>query len=591
MSFLKKIQHLLKKDSSDQAPSPKGSKTSLLKNLKSASSSGGQQTRLFFYSNGFQLSAAVISREGQQLKIQGYAHYPEMHEDTLSTVLSDLSAHVSKLPSHAIMLHSRMALGLLDLPISDNNQLTEDKIANIVRWEMETLYAEQAPQWNIGNLLVQIGIISDLERDAIVEIQNQHRHRAASSGGKLPRFGEIVISQGKLDQQTLEKYLALQNQIQQDDTKVQCGWYQSAPEASLFCAAMSNEEHSRWLAIFYQLKLHIDRFYPVNGSLCSLIDPTPGQCLIELHVETIVFSIIEQGAVQSMEIVNTFDVSLNADDILARIQQLATSFSSIILWGDHPRTDTIFKQLSEQLELPLSFLKWPDEKLSCGPEVKNDNFLYPLLGVAQDYFFQNLNNGRIPYVQGMPPPPRFYQQKKWKIISGLLLTLVLMFGTHSYFKDELEQAQKDIDHLKNNYKVLKKTNKKMKKDNAVYSKLELEFNSLKDSFTALQIQKKAVEVNLIERQKFMRELLPILIKSIDKEVVIDSLNEDSWYQFNLTGWALNLAAVSRFERALSRQLGTFNMIISKSPTSLLKTGERAGAYRFNFQLTRKKKII
>jgi hypothetical protein len=591
MNLLKKLQTLIKKSPADKAQSSSKEGNALFKKFKLKPAANKQNERLFFYTDGFLLSAAIITREGDKLKIQASAHHSAIAEDTLANVLRDLSAQSGKLPSHAIMLHSRMALGLLDLPTADNALLTEDKIANIVRWEMETLYGEQAPQWNIGSLLVQLGIITDHERDDIVKIQLQNKHRAASSGGKMPRFGEVAVSSGKVDQQTLEKYLALQSEMQTDDAKVQSGWYQSTQDANIFCAAMSIEEQSRWVLLFDECNLHIDRFYPVSGSLCALIEPEPLQGILELHAGSMVFSTLAQGVVQSMDILNTMERSLTTEDILKSIQLQDKSFKSLYLWGDHPRTDTLFEELAARLDTPLAFLEWPAEKLVENTAIENDNFLYPILGVAHDYFFQDLNNGRIPYVQGMPPPPRFYQRKKWQVAVGVISAILLMGATNHYFQNQVDQAQSDIERLKLNYKKLKKSNKKLNRDNVSYRKLDAEYNTLDESFKALQIQKKAVEVNLIERQKFMREFLPLLIKSLDQNVVIDSLGEDNWYQFRLTGWALNLASVNRFERALARKLGVFNMIINKSPSTLLSSGELAGAYRFNFQLIRKSKVV
>lgn len=552
-------------------------------------SGNAQNARLFFYTDDFQLGVAVIAREDEQLKILASAYATEIAEGTLEKVIADISAQVSKLPDRVILIHSRLALGLLDLPVTDNKQLTEDKKASIIRWEMETLYGEQSPQWSIGSFLVQVGIITDTERDAIIKIQQQNRLRAASSGGKLPRFGEIAVSQDKLDQKTLEKYLALQNEFQQDDTQVQCGWHQSDQEANLFCAAMSAKEHSRWINQFDALNLRIDRFYPVSGALSALISAEPLQCILELHSGSMVFSILEQGVVQSIDIVNTLEHSLTLKDLLNTIQQHDKPFTSLYLWGDHPRTMELFEQLKESLDIAIVFLPWPAEKLVADSAAQTEPFLYPLLGVAQDYFFQKLNNGRIPYVQGMLPPPRFYQQKKWQAGVAVLSIILLMMAINGYLKGQVVQAQTEVERLKENHKLLKKNNKKLVRDNSKYNRLEVEFNTLKETFAALQVQKKAVEVNLIERQKFMRDFLSLLIKSVDKDVVLDSLTEDQWYHFRLTGWALNLAAVNRFERSLTRHLGLFDMIISKSPSRLLKSGELAGAYRFNFQLTRKKR--
>jgi len=561
-------------------------KPSLLKRFKLKASTKKQNARLFFYTDGFQLSAAIIAPKDKRLEILASAQSNQLTEQTLADLLLNLSTQVEQLPEHAIMLHSRMALGLLDLPIADNKALTEDKISNIVRWEMESLYNEQAPQWNIGSLLVQLGIITDLERDHIVETQKQNKQCAASFGGKLPRFGEIVVSQGQLDQTTLEHYLSLQNEMQESDNSLMSGWYKSAQGSTLFCTAMSTQEQYRWIKLFDQNQLRIDRFYPVSGSIAALISPESSQCILELHPNFLVFSLLEKGVVREIEIFNTLERSLSIDDVLNLIQQYDSQIDVFYLWGNHARTEALFEQLKSKISKPLVFVNWPAEKLIETSKFKPDNFLCPLLGVAQDYFYQDLNNGRIPYVIGMPPPPRFYQQKKWQAGIGVSFVLLSLIGTEVYFNQQVKQSQADIDKLSRNYKTLKKNNKELNRDNKRYLKLENKMYTLETEFESLQRQKKAIEENLIERQKFMQAFLPLLIKSIDKDVVLDNLDEVSWYQFRVKGWALNLNAVNRFENALIKHLHGFNMLISKSPSSLMKSGDLAGAYQFDFQLIR-----
>ena len=561
-------------------------KPPFLDKMQFKASRSKDNARLFFYTDGFQLSAAIIASEGDRLRLLASSQSQQLTDQTLADTLLDLSTQVVQLPLYAVMLHSRMALGLLDLPVAENKALTEDKISNIVRWEMESLYGEQAPQWNIGSLLVQMGIITDLERDHILETQKQNKLRAASFGGKLPRFGEIVVSLGKLEQPRLEYYLNLQNEIQETDNSLMSGWYQSLADTALFCTAMSTQEQYRWIKLFDQNKIRIDRFYPVTGSISALIEPEPSQCLIELHPGSMVFSLLENGIVQLMEIFNSVERSLMVDDVINLIRQYETRIKIIYLWGNHTRTEALFEQLNHQLSMPLLFVSWPAEKLTENTPCQRQSFLYPLLGVAHDYFFQSLNHGRIPYVQGMPPPPRFYQQRKWQAGIAISVVLLALTGTEYYFNQHVSDAEIAIEQLNKKYKTLKKNNKKLNRENKRYLKLENKMYTLEASYEQLQKQKKAIEDNLIERQKFMQAFLPILIKSIDKDVVLDNLDEESWYQFRIKGWALNLDAVNRFENALIKHLNDFNMLISKSPSSLMKNGDLAGAYQFDFKLIR-----
>ncbi len=547
-------------------------------------------SRLFLYSDGFQLTAAVIACVDNRLTIQATAQSSETPGSALQEVLATLNSKLDEVPQRAIMLHSRIALGLLNLPVTENNQLDDNKVANIVRWEMETLFNEQAPQWQIGSLLVQLGIISEQERDDIVERLQQHRHRAASFGGKLQRFGEIVVEMGRLDNEELEHYLNLQSELQEGDNHFKCGWHTSAGGEEIFCAAMSQHEMQRWMEAFAESSLRIDRFYPLAGTVAALLENDTRVCLLELHPMQLVCSILHEGCFQQMEIVNCVDRSLTVEDVVLLLQRLQAKQHKLVLWGSHPRTEALCQQLQQQCEEPLLQLTCPPNLVNNIDSLQQQPMLMPLLGVARDYFFQTLQQGRVPYVQGMAPPLSWYKQSRWQWTAAASVLLLVLLTYDLTLQGRLSASQDKIAQLEKGYKDQRKDNKRLKRDNRRFAKLDKELQQLERDYDNLQRRKKAIEENLIQRQKFMQELLTILVNSVDEEVVLEGLSEENWYHFRLNGWALNQAAIHRFDQKLNRQLSSYNMRVSHSPSNLVRNGELSGAYRFNFELVRKKPV-
>ncbi len=539
----------------------------------------GAHARLFFYSNGFILNGAVIARDGDGLKVLAMAESKQLPQQALPTLLQELSQQLGGLPNKAIMLHSRMALGLMDLPVEGAKNLPRDKLDNIVRWEMETLYQDQAPQWNIGNILVQLGIISEQERDDTVQYQQQERHRAASFGGKLLPFGEILIEQGKLESEQLEQSLKMQSQFQEGDSQIAFGWHQAASEGGLFASAMSELERQRWLEAFAENKLHIERFYPAMGALAALLPEEENQCLLELHPTHLVCNVLKKGLFQKIDIVDHHNSSLQLSDVENILQRTDGSLNNLYFWGNYPRTDALLNEL----DYPVATLAFPDFLLTQ-PPTRQAPFLMPLLGVARDYFNQNLQYGRIPYVMGMAPPLAWFKQRSTQVgmvVVGIFAALLL---TDVYLQQQIGDLSAKIVKINDETRVRSKQAKQRKRDNKRYRVLDDQLMTLEQQLTALQAKKQAIEGNLINRQKFIQQFLPMLVAGMDEHVMLDSVIEESWYRFQVSGLAANQAAIDRFQQNLSRFLPEHGMKLGNTPSNLIKQGEQAGAYRFLLEL-------
>ena len=104
----------------------------------------------------------------------------------------------------------------------------------------------------------------------------------------------------------------------------------------------------------------------------------------------------------------------------------------------------------------------------------------------------------------------------------------------------------------------------------------------------LQSEKQLVEQVIVKRQSFMSRLLPVLSESINDGVVLESIKENQWYEFSLTGKAVDQASIDDFNQVLSISLESLHMYIDKSPSNF--SGDAAlmqnGVYAFEFLLKR-----
>lgn len=543
----------------------------------------GHPTALLIgYTDGIHLDAIIVQRRAQQLHLLATSQRVLLTEQGLSELLQDFQQQTEVRPARAWLVHERMASGLLELPGGDKLQLTEEKIGNIVHWEMETLYGDQVQPWKIGSLLVALGHLDAVGREDVLQLQKQQRQRAAGVGGKIQRFGELAVAENLLSAQDVEQALQWLDDYSDHHNAISSGYQVQHGRPDVYATAISEQEKHRCMNLFEQAGVCLDGFFPVSA-LLPIYPKQSGGVSVCLETQTQIICADMQGThIVNFEAVNRQDNSLPETNLKSLLHACNSATQPWYIWlqsGVQPQAGNsiaqLYGQMAETIPLPEEF-------------IGADNALpdhLPMLAVAWNYFFPE-HGVASAYVIGSPPPPPFYRKKNVQLAAVGLFVLLLMLSFDSYYHHQLDSTRQELSELNEIIRNKSKTNKQRKHDNRIYAKLESELTQLQQTYTDLQQRKQAIEVNLIERQQFMRAFLKQLIDSIDQDAVLEEINEDNWYVFQLRGWALNQAAINRFESKLTRTLQTFNMHISKTPSTLVEQGELSGAYRFDFEIVR-----
>jgi hypothetical protein len=91
---------------------------------------------------------------------------------------------------------------------------------------------------------------------------------------------------------------------------------------------------------------------------------------------------------------------------------------------------------------------------------------------------------------------------------------------------------------------------------------------------------------MLKRQNVVEKLLPTLAHSINDGVILDSLNETDWYQFSITGRAVDQSSIDEFNRVLSINLQPLELQVVDSPSRLDNKTDfnYGGVYVFEFTL-------
>ena len=125
---------------------------------------------LVLISDGFGLLATVVDKkEGEITIVASSRSNLSEPSSALIEVFGRLSVSYGKLPKDTIMLHAHTIPSQLDLAIENINAIEEDKLQELIRWEMESIFADLVPRDNLGWLMVGLGYITEEQRDSLIK--------------------------------------------------------------------------------------------------------------------------------------------------------------------------------------------------------------------------------------------------------------------------------------------------------------------------------------------------------------------------------------------------------------------------------------
>ena len=239
--------------------------------------------------------------------------------------------------------------------------------------------------------------------------------------------------------------------------------------------------------------------------------------------------------------------------------------------------ETVF-QLSPEMLVNQTAFKVPSgrEALLCE------------LGVAQH--FLGVSPLSISPLAGMPPPDPFYRSNGFKVAMAAMVLPLFIATYEGYYYWKLESLKETLIAEEQQLARYKESKKEQREEYGEAKQNIAVFTEKEKQLTNLQSEKQLVEQLIVKRQAFMSRLLPVLSESINEGVVLETIKENKWYEFSLTGRAVDQASIDDFNQVLSISLEALHMYIDKSPSSFSgnSSGDAAlmqnGVYAFEFLL-------
>ena len=551
--------------------------------------------------NGFDLKATVINGSRDELKVTVSVTSHKVEPiAALGDVFEQLQNVLGKnMPNTVLLLHVSAISGLVEVTESFES---EDKgnLLEMLRWEMEGIVATQSPNWDLGWLLMGRGYINAEQREALTTLVAEEKNMAAQPSGRGPmRYGEVALREQMVSKEQISECLHIQQQLQLSDQRLLTQWRPQLEKASdsagmldgsdavkkYLCTSMPIAQHQQWLEAVKKIsgsanvpRLNLRQVYPFAGSTVPLVGESDETILLtEFHQAYIYCAVLSNGRVLDAAMIKCSNQPVDISAVADLIGNGA--FVDIARWF----VADFNHAYSEQISYLETVLALTPESLVSRTQL-NDEALLCELGVAQH--FLGASPLLLAPLAGMPPPDPFYRSKNFKVFMGVLTVPLFIAAYEGYYHWTLENIKRELITKEEQLNRLKESKKEQRKESQEAGKNIQLFEAKQKDLTQLQSEKQLVEQVIVKRQAFMARLLPVLSESINDGVVLETLKETKWYEFSLTGKAVDQASIDDFNQVLSISLEALHMYVAKSPSNF--SGDTAlmqnGVYAFEFLL-------
>ncbi|WP_415882256.1 hypothetical protein [Neptuniibacter sp. QD34_54] len=560
---------------------------------------------LVLKTDGFGLRATVINGNRDALKITVSVSSQQVDPvAALTDVLEQLKNVLGKnVPSNALLLHISAIPDLVQITESFDSAEAEN-LLEMLRWEMEGVVAMQSPNWDLGWLLMGRGYITPEQREELVHLVTEEKQLSAQHGGRSPmRLGEVAIREQMVSKEQIAECLHIQQKLQLADQRLLTQWRPQPKEESPYsdddlgdvqkflCSAMPAAQHQQWLDAVKKVsgssgfpKLNLRQVYPFAGSSLTLLDSSDTVLLTEFYKAYVYCAVLQDNQIRDVAMVKCSSHMLDANAV-AEVVSVGT-FAEATRWVVSD-CDGVFGEQISQLEALLQLDAEPLAQASADKVPSGRGELIAELGVARHFLGGSPLS--IAPLTGMPPPDPIYRSNGFKIAMAACVLPLLIAAYEGFFYWKLDQLQQELTSSERQLEIMEEKRDRQRKDSAEARKNITAYQKNTVLLSALQSEKQLVEQVIVKRQSFVERLLPVLSESINDGVVLESMKESAWYEFSITGKAVDQASIDDFNQVLSISLESLNMYIDKSPSNF--KGDSAlmqnGIYVFEFVLKQK----
>lgn len=524
---------------------------------------GAPNHLLVFETDGFTLYGGLAHTGITALEFRALGQSQALDFATaVGEVLEQLRGNSNKrLPTKAVLITPTAASALLELPVNPEKPRPDAQMSELVRWELEPLFAQQNEIWVMGALLMGRGYIDAAQRRQIAVQQLADREGHSPGSAATVRFGEVAQDLGYVSGKQIEECLALQEKLVLFDDEVACGWVsqvvsdEEPPEQFPWLAAGVGEGmRKQWAAAFRRQGVFLRWIYPQPGAAFGALAPDSDreQILVDIRQEQFAVLRGRPGGLASLRIERCPDGLIGADDVAGICQeQMRPDIERVHL----AVADGLFEQFSPALAQRLEREIVPPPLPGNLPDAKlPQQVLASMAGVATHYF-GHCDAKAAPRVVAQPPKLAIWKRRElWPYAAGLAV-LIGIAGHEAFMRIETWQNQKELAALEQEFEQKLASKKRTQGNAAEIARLTKQIDDKTASLQKKRVQLHTLKELVLERQALVPGLLRALAESMGDEVLLDVVEEGAQQSgFHLVGWALTDTAGQLFLSRLNKAL-------------------------------------
>jgi hypothetical protein len=483
---------------------------------------GRPQSLLVFETTGFTLYGTFFSAGLSASLTQEAAGKSAAldFEIAVAEVLTQLREQTKKkLPKTALIITPSAASGLLYLPVNPEEPRPKEQMNELVRWEIEPLFARQNGIWFLGALLMGRGYINGKQREEI-----------AAGAGPHVRFGNEACERGFVSREQIDECLSLQEKLVLFDDDLVSNWvpqFSESEEEGMFTwygVGFGDAMRRQWVKGFRQAGISLRWVYPQIG-LASGSIPTGERewMLVEIRQEQFAVLRGQAGSLSSLRVEPWQDGQIDLDHIAKLCQEeLRPDIEDIYLSVSDDFFEEIAAGLGQSLNRAISAVPLSSEKFEHAGIP--GQIMASMAGAAAHALGQSAFDVQ-PRIMAQPPKPPVWKRKELLLPAAVAAVFLVIIGFDASMRYRTWQNGQKLLKLdvEFNQKVLLKnqTEKMAYEVDALQNRLAEKEQLLKKQQAKYSLMKDGI----IDRITLVPGLLRAISTAMGDEVLIDTVKE------------------------------------------------------------------
>ncbi|MCG8428270.1 MAG: hypothetical protein MI754_13025 [Chromatiales bacterium] len=552
---------------------------------------GAPGSQLVFETDGFTLFGALAHAGVASLELEAVAASGAVEFSTaVGEVLTQLKAQTKKkLPKKAVLVTPSAIITLLELPVDPAKPRTKAQMSELVRWELEPLFAQQNEIWSIGALLMGRGYLSAEQRRAIVA--EMELRAGPGSGRSTVRFGEVALDLGYINREQIDECLALQEKLVLFDDEVISGWapqqVQSDEEREQFywlAAGVGDGMRKQWVNAFRKHGIFLRWIYPQLGSAFGMLDSAGDRdhMLVDIRQEQFAVLRGRPGSLVALRIEACRDGQASPDDCSGLChEQMRPDIETVHLAVADALYEQVSQGLSRRLERDVSQVPVP-EKRAEPANAFPQSVLASLAGAAA-HTLGHVHTHALPRVEAQPPKPPVWKRKELWPYAAAAVVLMGTVGFDLHIRYKVWQNEQRLAQLDAEYEEKLQVKKQAESTASEVKILETKLAEKQSQVERLHQTLYVLDEVILQRQDLVPGILRAISEAVGDEILLDIVEEaENQAGFHLVGWALTDTGGQLFLNRLNKTLSRWNYRVSD--TQVRSGRGRLAAQGYNLEV-------